>query len=177
MYTNLGMNYDEFIEKAEEEHKKFIYELDIQGEIDMTDENLEKINNIKHNLDILVFTETRCKDSATTMPFLMKLCNMNNNIKVKFFRMKGNEDLVEDLIGEKRIPSIVILDKNKNVRRKYIEFPYKVKKILENSSIEDTQLIIDSMRGGDFNKEIQADLIKFISGKDYKYISFQRKDK
>ena len=37
--------------------------------------------------------------------------------------------------------------------------------------------IIDEMRNGKYNDLIQLDLIKFITGKKYEYISFNRLDK
>lgn len=172
-----GMNYEEFINTAEKEHRGFIDELHEQGILDKSDINLNKIKNINYNVDIAVFTETRCKDSATTMPFLMKLSELNKNIRITFFRKEGNEELLKDLTGEIRVPSILILNDDGKVERKYIEFAYDVKEILENSPIEKTQDIIDEMRIGKYNSEIQKDLIKLISGDEYKYISFERKDK
>ncbi|MGL5641908.1 MAG: thioredoxin family protein, partial [Paraclostridium sp.] len=65
------MNYEEFINTAEKEHRSFIDSLNEQGQL--TENGLDKIRRIKEYTNIVVFTETRCKDSATTMPFLMKL--------------------------------------------------------------------------------------------------------
>lgn len=177
MNFDLGINYEEFIKKADAEHRQFIDELEVQGKLDMSDKSIDKIKSVNSNVDIVVITETRCKDSATVMPFLTKLCDMNKNLNVKFFRKEGNEEVLRRLTGEEKVPSIIILDKHKNVNRKYVEFPYKLKMRLESSPIEETQAIIDSMRAGDFNKEIQEDLIKLITGDNYTYISFTRKDK
>lgn len=172
-----GMKYEEFINTAEKEHREFIDELHEQGSLDKRDGNLNKIKDINHNVDIVVFTETKCKDSATTIPFLMKLSELNKNIRINFFRKEGNEEILKELIGEIRVPSILVLNDEEKIERKYIEFAYDVKEILESSPIEKTQDIIDEMRMGKYNKEIQKDLIKLISGDNYKYISFERKDK
>lgn len=169
------MNYKEFIDKAEDEHKEFIESLNKQGQL--SEERLQYIKDIKEDTNIVVFTETRCKDSATTMPFLMKLVELNKKLKVSFYTKEGNEEVVEKLTGELRVPTIVILDSEGNAKRHYIEFAKKIKEKLKNSPVEDTQLIIDEMRSGKYNALIQEDLIRFLSGRNYEYISFTRKDK
>ena len=169
------MNYQEFIDTAEKEHRLFIDSLNEQAQL--SKERLQDIKNIKEDIDIVVFTETRCKDSATIMPFLMKLVDLNKRLKVRFYRKEGNEEIVEKMTGENRVPTIVILDSKGFSKRHYVEFPKKLKEKLERSPIEETQSIIDDMRLGKYNHYIQEDLISFLTGKNYEYISFKRKDK
>lgn len=169
------MSYKEFIDTAEKEHRTFIDSLHEQGQL--SEEGLHYIKDIKEYTNIVVFTETRCEDSATTMPFLMKLAELNKKLKVSFYRREGNEDVLEKLTGEKRVPTIVILDKEGNSKRHYIEFSKKLKRKMESSPIEETQVIIDDMRLGKYNNYIQEDLISFLTGNNYEYISFERKDK
>ncbi|MGL5352282.1 MAG: thioredoxin family protein [Clostridium sp.] len=169
------MSYEEFINTAEKEHRSFIDSLNEQGQLN--ENGLDKIRRIKEEINIIVFTETRCKDSATTMPFLMKLAEFNKNINVSFYRKEGNEEIVEKLTGEKRVPTIVVVDSEGKPKRHYIEFPIKVKYKLENSPISETQTIIDEMREGKYNDYIQEDLISFITGENYEYVAFERKDK
>lgn len=169
------MNYKEFIDIAEEEHRLFIDSLNEQGQL--LEIGLQDVRDIKEDVNIVVFTETRCKDSATTMPFLMKLVDLNKRLKVSFYRKEENEELVERFTGEKRVPTIVILDSKGNPKRHYIEFAKEVKEKLKSSPVEETQSIIDDMRNGKYNDSIQKDLISFLTDKNYEYISFERKDK
>ena len=117
------------------------------------------------------------KDSATIIPFLIKLSQFNEHIEVKFLLKNDNEELLSKLSGEMKLPSIMVIDNDNNVIRKFIEFPKGVKEILIKSPKEKTQEIIDAMRNGKYNDLIQLDLIKFITGKKYEYISFERLDK
>ena len=71
----------------------------------------------------------------------------------------------------------MVMDKNNNVIRKFVEFPRGVKDILISNPKKKTQEIIDEMRNGKYNDLIQIDLIKLITGKKYEYISFNRLDK
>lgn len=170
-----GLFYDEYLEFANAEELHIIDELNEQGKLE--DKNLHKIRFMNEGVHILVFSETKCKDAATTIPFLMKLAELNNKITVRFLRREGNEEVLERESGEKKVPTFLILDSIGEVVRKYVEFPKGVKDILENTPVEDTQNVIDEMRSGKYNSLIQEDLIKFITGEDYIYKRFDRKDK
>ena len=169
------MDYEEFLSKANEEEMVFINELYDQGQI--LEEGLKDIVTLNKPVRILVITSTMCKDSATILPFLVKLSQFNDNINVKFLLKKDNEELLNKLSSDMKIPTILALDNNNNVIRKFVEFPKGLKEILINNPKEKTQEIIDEMRRGKYNNLIQLDLIKFITGKKYEYISFKRLDK
>ena len=175
MLTNVKlMDYEEYLRNANDEEMIFINELYDQGQI--LEEGLRDIISLNKHIKILVITSTRCKDSATILPFLIKLSQFNENIEVKFLLKNDNEELLSKLSGEMKVPTIMVIDNN-NVIRKFVEFPKGVKDILINNPKEKTQEIIDEMRNGKYNDLIQLDLIKFITGKKYEYISFERLDK
>lgn len=169
------MDYEEYLSNANDEEIIFINELYDQGQI--LEQGLRDIISLKKDIKILVITSTKCKDSATIIPFLIKLSQFNEHIEVKFLLKNDNEDLLNKLAGEVKLPTIMVMDSDNNVIRKFIEFPRGVKDILINSPKEKTQEIIDEMRNGKYNDLIQLDLIKFITGKKYEYISFERLDK
>ena len=169
------MDYEEYLTSANDEELMFINELYDQGQI--LEEGLRDIISLNKHTKILVITSTRCKDSATILPFLIKLSQFNENIEVKFLLKNDNEKLLSKLSGEMKVPTIMVVDNDNNVIRKFIEFPKGVKDILINAPKEKTQEIIDEMRNGKYNNLIQLDLIKFITGKKYEYISFNKLDK
>lgn len=172
---DIGLTYDEYLEMAETEQLEFINKLN--EESNLIENNLEKIRRMDTYKHIVVFAEPHCRDVAKTVPFLLKLSDLNNKISVKFLRKKGNEKLLEKLTGEVKIPTILILDNLGEVERKYVEFPKGVKEILKNTKVEETQEVVDNMRNGKYDHLIQDDLIKFITGEGYEYIRFDRKDK
>ena len=175
MLTNVKlMDYEEYLRNANDEEMIFINELYDLGQ--NLEEGLRDIISLNKHIKILVITSTRCKDSATILPFLIKLSQFNENIEVKFLLKNDNEELLSKLSGEMKVPTIMVIDNN-NVIRKFVEFPKGVKDILINNPKEKTQEIIDEMRNGKYNDLIQLDLIKFITGKKYEYISFNRLDK
>ena len=77
------MDYEEYLSNANEEEMVFINELYDQGQI--LEEGLRDIITLNKPVRILVITSTMCKDSATILPFLIKLSQFNENIEVKFF--------------------------------------------------------------------------------------------
>ncbi|MCE9655848.1 thioredoxin family protein [Clostridium celatum] len=168
------MEYSEYLIKAKEEELQFINKLYNQGIL--LEDGKEIIKNIDDEKNVLVITATRCKDSATILPFLLKLAELNENIKIKFLLRKENRELLEQLSGELKVPTMMILDNNGQVIRKFIEFPKGVKEILISNSKEKSQEVIDEMRNGKYNSLIQEDLIKFLTGDEYEYISFNRLD-
>ena len=169
------MDYEEYLNNANDEEIIFINELYDQGQI--LEDGLRDIISLKQDIKILVITSTKCKDSATIIPFLIKLSQFNEHIEVNFLLKRDNEELLRKLSGEMKLPTIMVMDSDNNVIRKFVEFPKGVKDILINSSKEETQKIIDEMRNGKYNDLIQLDLIKLITGKKYEYISFERLDK
>lgn len=169
------MNYEEYLETANDEEIIFINELHDQGQI--LNVGLRDIINIDKKVRILVITSTKCKDSATIVPFLIKLSQFNEKIEVGFLLKDNNKELLNNICGESNIPAILVLDENNNVDRKFIEFPREVKELLIKNPVEKTKDIINEMRSGKYNQFIQEDLIRLITGKDYEYISFRRLDK
>lgn len=155
-----GMDYKEFKAMASEEHKKMISRLEEQSQPSRA--GLDKVKKIDKERNIVVFTETRCEDSATTMPFLMKLADLNKNIKVSFFKREGNEDILEELTGKKRIPSILRIDDQGKIEKSYIEFPKKVNEMVCGLEGEERKAIAQRVRAGEFNKEIEEEIINIL---------------
>ena len=169
---DLGITYNEYLSLADEEQRGIIDRLNEQSQL--INKDLHKVRNIKNKLNILVFGEPRCKDAATEIPFLLKVSELNKTIEVKFLRREGNEELLEELSGERKVPTFLILNEKGNTVRKYIEFPIGVKEILLNTDKEKVQDIIDNMRKGKYNNLIQEDIIRFLTGEGYRYINFTK---
>lgn len=154
------ISYAEYINTAKEEELLFIDELYEQGRL--ASQGLEDIKKIKSHINILVITDTFCKDSATTMPFLMKISELNSKISVSFLKKEGNEELLQELSGECRIPTIIKLDERKQMKGKYIEFPQIVREKINGKNDEERKVIVEELRSGKYNDEIQKEIIQLI---------------
>lgn len=169
----LTLAYDEYLEMADNEQRKIIDKLNEQGQL-ISNSNKEVLD-INSKINVVVFSEPRCKDAATEIPILLKLAEKNKNITVRFLRREGNEELLERESGEKKVPTFLILNKNGEVERKYIEFPRGVKKILMKTPKEEVQSVIDRMRAGEYNVLIEEDIIRFLTNIDYDYLRYDKK--
>ena len=172
---DIGLNYGEFLETINEEDRELIESYYNRSEL--RKKGLDKVRFINDNLNIIVFTKPSCKDAASTIPYLLKLASLNDRIKISFLNREGNEKLLLDATGEEKVPSFVIVDYQGETIRKYIEFPKGVKEFLLTTKVEDTQSVIDTMREGKYDDLIQEDLVRFLTGENYEYIRFDRKDK
>lgn len=155
-----GLNYKEYIKMATEEQMEMIDRHEKKEKISKV--GLDKIIEITDKREVLVFSELRCEDAATTIPILNELCKLNDNINISFYYKSENEDMLQELVGEGKIPTIVTLDKNKRVIGSYLEFPNKVLEQLKDKDELQRKLIVSELREGKFNDEIQKDLINSI---------------
>lgn len=153
-----GLTYNEYLKTATDEERKMINEF--FERVHVSDEKVKEINNLNKDTDIAVFSITRCKDAASAIPFLIKLSEKNNNIKIRFWDREGNEDLLENLTEAKRVPSILKI-KNGRVIKSYIEFP----KILNEKikcNPENKETFVNELRSNIYDKEIEEEIFRII---------------
>lgn len=160
MYLNSGLSYNEFLQYATTDQLDMIRK---QNEFSkLHNKGLNEIKNIEEVVNILVFSEARCKDAATVIPILLNIKELNNNINIKFFKADAyKEELEKNNLGS-RIPTIVKLDNKGELVDFYSEFPKCVKDKFKDKKKED---IIKEFREGRYSKEIQEELINLIVGK------------
>ena len=72
------------------------------------------------------------------------------------------EELLQELSGECRIPTIIKLDEKKQMKGKYIEFPQVVREKINGKNEEERKAIVEEVRSGKYNDEIQKEIIKLI---------------
>lgn len=158
---NKGISYEEYISSATDEEYQIIQRYEKQCKL--FEKGIEEILCVDNVINVAVFSITRCQDAATAIPFLMKLSDLNNKINIKFFYREGNEELLYDLSGEKRIPTMLVLNEENKVIRKFIEFPQYVDELIQKNPA-DKENIVKDYRSGKYNRYLQEDLIKLISG-------------
>ncbi len=157
MNFNDGVDYNKFLEEATSEQMEMIKTQ--EGVSKICNYGLDKLNEIKKEIKIAVFSETRCGDAATAIPILLGLKELNGNIKIKFFKTEKYKEFLEENIGESRIPTILRIDDKFNIIDKYIEFPEVIKERLKN---EEKEYVVKEFRSGKYSEEIQKALINMI---------------
>ncbi|HHD2753477.1 TPA: thioredoxin family protein [Clostridium perfringens] len=153
-----GLTYEEYLKTATDEEREMIEEFFNRAVV--SEEKINEINSIENKVDIAVFSITRCKDAASAIPFLIKLSENNKNINIKFWDREGNEEILEELTGAGRVPSILKIE-NGQVVKSYIEFP----KVLDekiNNNLEEKENFVNDLRSNKYDKEIEKEIFNII---------------
>ncbi|MDO4534524.1 MAG: thioredoxin family protein [Clostridium perfringens] len=152
------LTYEMYLEKATEDEKKVIDSIYNQSKL--SKETIDKVKNIKKNINILVFAEPYCKDCAVVLCCLMKMKDLNNNMNIKILPRKNNEDILEKYNNEKRIPTIINLDnKEKEI---FSEFPKVIQEKIKDSE-DEKSVIISEFRSGKYDNFVEKDLMEILS--------------
>lgn len=140
------VNYKEYLKYASKDEIEKINEID--SNIFLSSENINKIKAIKDKVNIIVFSEPYCPDCAISTTIINKLSQENPNINICYYSREGNEKMLSMYTGETKIPSIICGEKC------YIEFPQKIKPINEDD--------IYKFRLGKYNKYVIDELIDLL---------------
>lgn len=134
-----GMSFDTFFSIASASEKEKIKE--IASVVKIKDEYVERIKKIDKKYNFLLSAESWCPYVRATVPVLMKMIELNPNIKLSIITEgRGFKFLREKLgIPEEKyvVPTLAILDENFNFAARYIGRPSKYRNIgFENVSSE-----------------------------------------
>ena len=81
--------------------------------ITITDDNIQKIKDLKGEYIWLVISEGWCGDAAQILPIINKMAIDSDNIELKIVLRDENEDLMKMFLtnNKKSIPVVIVIDK------------------------------------------------------------------
>ena len=81
--------------------------------ITITDDNIQKIKDLKGEYIWLVISEGWCGDAAQILPIINKMAIDSDNIELKIVLRDENEDLMKLFLtnNKKSIPVVIVIDK------------------------------------------------------------------
>lgn len=160
---NSGISFEEFM--SHDDGAYIDKMLDIYNNIEADDEILAKINSIHRKIKVLVFAEIWCPDCVINVPALKKICDINENIKMKIVSREGNEEYLNDykIDGKVKIPTFLFMDEDFKGIGTFIEIPDLVKKIVAKGNQVDIIVAKRKYRKGEFTKETIKDILKIIA--------------
>ncbi len=81
--------------------------------ITITDDNIQKIKDLKGEYIWLVISEGWCGDAAQILPIINKMAIDSDNIELKIVLRDENEDLMKLFLtnNKKSIPIVIVIDK------------------------------------------------------------------
>ncbi|MCX7903203.1 MAG: thioredoxin family protein [Caloramator sp.] len=155
-----ALSFEEYLNDLTEEQKE-IY-LKFYNNTFIDEKNIASIKNIKETLNLIVFSEGYCPDCLVTLPVIKRIMEINEKINVYIFKRYGNENMLLDMVGEARIPTILLFDKDLQPRDFYIEFPKEFKEKLVDLKEDEKKLYISQFRQGKYIKLIEKEIIKIL---------------
>lgn len=154
------MNKFEDFLKYEDDGEYSQKQLKIMDKISFSEETIDKIKNIKKEINILAVGEVYCPDCRAIIPFFEKFSRLNNNIKILYSNRTESENILKSKTGLTKIPTIFYNDGN-NLNVILVEFPKIVLNKMEENP-ENYDEIKYNFRTGKFNSEIEKELVNYL---------------
>lgn len=155
--------FKEYLKNSSEEKRKL--QMEVYDKIRLSKEGSIEVEEIKETINIIVFSESYCPDCVVTLPFIKRIEEKNTNVKMYMLPLKGNERLLIEYVGEKRIPTVMVFNSNMEPMGVYIEMPEKIKQKIGFLSEEDKKEMIKEYRMGKYNNLIEEQLLDIIMGR------------
>lgn len=155
-----GLDFKEYLNKnSAEESERLVKNLD---KIKLSKEAEEEVKGIKDTVNVVVFSEGYCPDCIATLPFIEKLKEANDKIKVFYYGMKGNEQLLEEYTGTSRIPTVMTFTENMEPKGAYVEVPAELSEKMARLSKDKQKELVTEYRQGMYNNLIEKELLRIL---------------
>ena len=151
-----SVDFNTYMRDKDEEH------FNIYKNTVLSDETKDTIKSLNEERKVLIFSEGYCPDCTVAIPFIKRLEEENNNIELEFFKREGNEEFLEEAVGDARIPSILVFDGEMNPLGAYVEFPEELKEKIQISNLENKKHIVKEFREGKYNSLIEESFLNIL---------------
>lgn len=130
---------------------------------ELSKDALEESRTIKEKVNVVVFSEDYCPDCIVTLPFVERIGEVNENIKVYYYGLADNKELLQQYTGTARIPTVMTFSENMEPKGVYVEVPSEVSEKLAHLSPDKQKTVIQDYRQGKFNNFIEKDILSIIN--------------
>lgn len=155
-----GKGYQSYIDSAEDEaRQKHLHYL---KKMELTHEETKSFSSIKDEKRLLVFCSISCNDCRITLALLEGIRRANPLIQYSIASREENEELMQRLSGDKRIPLLVeIQDKSSKVI--FNEFPDVLRTKMAGAHSEEQEMLREDFREGLYKAEMLAQLLLHLT--------------
>lgn len=134
--------------------------------IQLSNNSITMIKNIKVTVNLVVFAEVYCPDCRAIIPYIEKIRQLNSKINVSIFPRTGNETYLVAHSAQAKIPTVLMEDLRRgedNFVPVYEEFPEFIKEELKNiKNDEEKNDLINTFRKGLRNEKLEEYLVEKI---------------
>jgi thiol-disulfide isomerase/thioredoxin len=155
-----ALDFDGYLNKNNEEERQNLVEA--YEKTVLSNKIVDAVKALDKEVNIVVFSEGYCPDCIVTLPFVKRMQNLNENLKVYYLGMKGNKELLEEYTGTSRIPTVMTFTKDMEPKGVYIEVPKVIaEKMAKMPSDKQRELVLE-YREGKYNELIEEELLEII---------------
>ena len=155
-----ALDFEGYLSKNNEEEREKLIEAYERTELSR--KAVEAVKAINKKVNIAVFSEGYCADCIVTLPFIKRMQNLNENLKVYYFGMKGNKELLEEYTGTSRIPTVMTFTEHMEPKGVYIEVPKIIAEKMAKVTSDKQRELVLQYRQGKYNEFIEEELLEII---------------
>jgi thiol-disulfide isomerase/thioredoxin len=155
-----GLDFEGYLDKNTEEEKVKL--LEAYESTELSKDIIDAVKAIDKKVNVVVFSEGYCPDCVVTLPFIKRMENLNENIKVYLFGMQGNRELLEEYTGTSRIPTVMTFTENMEPKGAYIEVPKILAEKIAKTPSDKQKEVVTDYRQGKYNNLIEEELLEII---------------
>lgn len=155
-----GLTFEQYLIKNSEEERNKV--LEAYEKTELSKQTIDAVKSISEKVNLVVFSEGYCPDCVVTLPFIKRMENLNDNIKVYLFGMKGNKELLEQYTGTARIPTVMAFSESMEPKGAYIEVPRHIAERMAKLPSEKQRELVLEYRQGKHNELIEKELLEII---------------
>ena len=112
---------------------------------------------------VKAFVELFCPDAAALLPYLRRIQEINDQIRLLLFPVKGNEVLLTNLTGSAKIPTLLIFDEDGLPVGFYVEHPKAFKDRMAKLDRGARRNLLRDFREGELGELIEKDLVRLLT--------------
>lgn len=155
-----GLTFEQYLNKNSESERNKV--LEAYEKTELSKEAIETVKSINNKVNVVVFSEGYCPDCVVTLPFIKRMENLNENIKVYLFGMDGNRELLEEYTGTARIPTVMTFTESMEPKGAYIEVPKVIAEKMAKLTSEKQRELVIEYREGKHNKLVEQELLDIV---------------
>lgn len=156
-----GLDFEGYLNKSTEEQKAKL--LEAYEATKLSEDAFENIKALDEKVNVVVFSEGYCPDCIVTLPFVKRMEELNHNIKVFYYGMQGNKELLEEYTGTARIPTVMTFTEDMQPKGAYVEVPEEVANKVSKLPSDKQKEVIMEYRQGKYNDLIEKDLLSILT--------------
>jgi thiol-disulfide isomerase/thioredoxin len=156
-----GLSYEKYIEKSKDEERK--NQVSTYEKTVLSEKSTRMIKDIDKTTNVIVFSEGFCPDCVVTLPFIKRMQEANDKIKFFIFPRQGNEEMMKEMTGVSRIPTVAVFTKDMEPKGLYVEIPEALKEKMISLDEDGRNKLIKDYRDGLYNYLIEEELIRIIT--------------